>query len=647
MKQIVMAAALMAMTAVNVGAQTFFSQSWDGALDGLPAGWTTIGTDKTPTEFETGWFSKGDGWKIIETKDYSSSFAASYSSTEEGGKVETWLISPEFKVPECGGFMELPMWTISDGGTTACKMSVRVSTSGASPEDFDASPLLTKRIKPADGLTRESLSLSGFAGKDIRIAVVNEGTQAGVLCLGDITGSICKYSVKNTTPLLYSSGTDVVVKLNIDIQAMCKGFDATITTSDGKTSTAACNKDLSNGLKDYKLTFPCGKPAGDVLSYTVTITPRMEGVEPIVVMGSLAVGEGFPQVCLMEEATGENCGYCPAGAAAIERFTDMYPDLFFGVGIHCTKQFSTGVMENPEYADPFVATQDIASLPSAVLNRSVMTNPTDYSSIDEAVKAVLDGRSVARVRIDRVECDMETGKTEVFFTTEMCAPLTGVSVGACVILSADGLTGTSRKWFQSDYYSGTTEEAFLNQGGDASWWPYMRFWCEYPSTKVSPSDRAFNDVAMGIYPDFNGYGCLLPADWSGSLMKSESISFAMPMQEEYDGFGVQKTENTAVTVILLNEGDDSVIAASQVKAKDFNKELTGIDDTVYDDSSVRIKNGRLAVYSREASDLRVYTADGKTLYAGRVEDGESYVDIEADGIIIARLGNRTFKLVVR
>ena len=638
-------AILGAVATVPAAAQTFFSQNWNEAVNALPEGWTTVGTDKTPTEFESQWFSKGEGWKVIEKEGYSAPFAASYSSTMEGGKVETWLISPEFRVPECGGFLEVPMWTLSNGETSACKMSVRISLSGASVEDFESSGLLTKRIKPSDGIVEEVISLSDFAGKDVRIAFVNEGTQAGVPCLGEVKGSICEYSVRNTTPLLFASGSSVSVKLDIDIRAQCKGFDATITTSGGKTSKASCNKDLSDGLKDYKLTFNCGIPAGDVLSYAVTITPRLEGVEPIVVTGSAAIGEGFPAMCLMEEATGENCGYCPAGTAAIERFSDMYPDRFVGVAVHCS-DFSTGVMENPGYADPFMATQNIASLPSAVLNRGKLTNPVDYGSIDEAVKEVLKERSVARVTVDRVDCDMATGKTQVFFTSEMCAPLTGVSVNACVILSADDLTGTSRRWFQADYYSGTTEEAFLKQG-DSSWWPYMKFWCEYPSKEVSPSDRSFNDVAMGIYPDFNGDGCKLPSDWSGSLLKSESISFSMPMQEEYDGFGVQKTENTAVTVILINEGDGSVIAAARVKAEDFNKDLSGVDGTADDDSYVRLENGRMTVYSADASDLSVFSVDGRTLHIGKVGAGLSVIDIDAEGIVIARLGDTIFKLMAR
>lgn len=173
----------------------------------------------------------------------------------------------------------------------------------------------------------------------------------------------------------------------------------------------------------------------------------------------------------------------------------------------------------------------------------------------------------------------------------------------------------------------------------------MKFWCEYPSQKVSPSDRMFNDVAMGVYPDFDGYGCHLPSDWNKTLRKSESISFIMPMQQEYDGFGVQKIENTAVSVVLVNGGDGTVIAATQVKAKDYNKQLSGVEYTVNNDASVRIENNRLIVYTPEVQIIDIFSADGRQLYSGKANAGESALDLVVDGFLIVRLNNKTFKLL--
>lgn len=639
-------AILLAGTIKIANGQTFFYEDWARATGGLPSGWTTTATAKMPDGEAAEWFAKGDGWKVLENESHSGAFAASYSSTVEGGKVDTWLISPEFEVPATGGLVEFPAWTVCSDATRACKMSVRVTTEGAMPESFTDSPLLTTRVKHGDGVTGQMINLAGYAGKKVRMAIVNEGTQAGVLCIGAIEGEVCTMKVSNRTPLLIAPWSDATVRLSIDIRAVCPGFDVTLTTSDGFSQTHNYNKEINGRLDGYEIAFPCGRPCGDILSYTATVTPRIDGVTPTVVTSSLAVGEGYPQVCLMEEATGENCGFCPAGIAAIDRFGDMYPGRFIGVGVHCTHEYSTGVMENPEYAEPYLSAFMIKGLPNAVLNRSVKGNPMDYSDIDKAVKSLLDGKSVGNVVIDRVDCDFATGKTTVRFTAGLCAPLTGVGLNACVILSADNLTGTSIKWFQSNYFSGTPEEVFL-QNADASWWPYMKFWCEYPSKKVSPTDRAFDHVGIGVYPDFYGNGCRLPDDWSDGKTKSEEISFVMPMQQEYDGFGVQDVEATAVTVVLLNVGDGSVVAARQVKAADYNRDLTAGNDILADnDMRAWIEGNELVVESDENSEVNVFTADGRMIYSGHVMSGVSRHDISNEhGVLIVRLGDRSLKLL--
>ncbi len=627
-------------------AQTFLSEDWNGSTGSLPMGWTTTGTDKTPEGEAAEWFSKGEGWKVLENDSYSGPFAASYSSTAEGGKVDTWLISPEFEVPVAGGFVEFPVWTSGSDDIPACKMSVRITTEGSTPEAFTDPALLTTRIRHDDGITGQLISLADYAGKKVRMAIVNEGTQAGTLCVGNIEATVCRIDISNRTPLLAAPDSNVAVSLVIDVKAICPGFDVTLTTSDGQSQTKSYNKDIQGGLSGYELTFPCGRPAGDVFSYTVSVAPHIEGVAPTEYSSSLAIGEGYPQICLMEEATGENCGYCPAGTAAIERFGDMYADRFIGVGVHCTRQFSTGVMENQEYAEPYLSSFQIASLPNAVLNRSMQVSPTDYAGIDEAVKALLEGRSAGHILIDRVDCDKATGETSVRFTAGLCAPLTDMQLNAIVILTADNLTGTSRKWFQSDYFSGMTEEKFLSQA-DASWWPYMKFWCEYPDTKVSPTDRAFDHVGMGVYPDFYGDGCKLPEDWSDGKSKSEAITFAMPMQTEYDGFGVQDVNETAVTIVLLNAGDGSVVAAQQVKAADYNRDLTAVSDVMADsDIHAWTEGGELLVESEDCAAVEVFTTDGRMIYSGYASVGISRHEIgDMNGMLIVRIGERSMKIM--
>lgn len=175
----------------------------------------------------------------------------------------------------------------------------------------------------------------------------------------------------------------------------------------------------------------------------------------------------------------------------------------------------------------------------------------------------------------------------------------------------------------------------------------MKFWCEYPDTKVSPTDRAFDHVGMGVYPDFYGDGYKLPEDWSDGKAISEAITFAMPMQTEYDGFGVQDINETAVTVALLNAGDGFVVAAQQVKATDYNRDLTAVSDIMADSTARTWMEGdELVVESDENAMMEVYATDGHLIYSGYTSNGLSRHEIgDVNGILIVRIGNKSLKLI--
>ncbi len=82
------------------------------------------------------------------------------------------------------------------------------------------------------------------------------------------------------TPLLVAGNEKLNVVMNIDVRAECKGFDAVLTTSDGETQTISYDKDLSGGLKNYRLSFRAFTLESEVVSYKVSIQPRIIGIDP-------------------------------------------------------------------------------------------------------------------------------------------------------------------------------------------------------------------------------------------------------------------------------------------------------------------------------------------------------------------------------
>lgn len=228
-------------------------------------------------------------------------------------------------------------------------------------------------------------------------------------------------------------------------------------------------------------------------------------------------------------------------------------------------------MEAPSYATPFVNNPafPIESLPDAVLNRKLSQNPTLFDNMDQSVADILSGTSIAETKIQTVQYDKDSHNVKVKFTTKLALPLRHAYLRAAVVLLANDLKGSSLKWRQHNYYSGTTKEQFLEKANEA-WWEYMQFYCEYPTDNISPTDMSFNHVAMGIFPDFYGEGYQLKEDWSDNTPDVSEIEFVMPMQTEPNGFGVQDSNNTTVVALVFDTRSGEIIAADSVDASSYN-----------------------------------------------------------------------------
>ncbi|MDE6668330.1 MAG: choice-of-anchor J domain-containing protein, partial [Muribaculaceae bacterium] len=357
-------------------------ENWSQCHDGtLPTGWTTVGTDKTPSGYTASFFEYGEGMKIMKLPGADGFYAASYSSTLEGGKVDTRLISPVFTVPTAGAILSFPAVNYNPDGSVANKIEVYI-LEGNSEESVFITRIAANNIG-SDELCH--ISLGDYAGHDVSLVIANEGTNAGLLGIGTVTVSEYIGEIYDTTALFTTKEETRKLSLKVGLLAPCRGFTATLTTSTGINETYTSDKDLSQLFTSYSLPFKStfSLSEGEVMQYTVTVTPDMEGATPLILNGSTGCGEGFPSICVEEEGTGEKCGYCPAGTAGLEKFSDLYGDRFIGIGVHCTDIFSTGVMESPTYADPFVNNPSfpIESLPTAILNRRMVQSPTLFDDI--------------------------------------------------------------------------------------------------------------------------------------------------------------------------------------------------------------------------------------------------------------------------
>ncbi|MCS6992070.1 MAG: Omp28-related outer membrane protein [Chitinophagales bacterium] len=88
--------------------------------------------------------------------------------------------------------------------------------------------------------------------------------------------------------------------------------------------------------------------------------------------GGSAVGpvpSSFTQKVLIEEFTGEWCGYCPDGALKLEAAVEQHPGKVFGAAIHDGDPY-----EIPSLNSTFQTTFNVSGYPSGMVNRTPYNN---------------------------------------------------------------------------------------------------------------------------------------------------------------------------------------------------------------------------------------------------------------------------------
>ncbi|MDE5793981.1 MAG: hypothetical protein K2I08_04600 [Muribaculaceae bacterium] len=212
---------------------------------------------------------------------------------------------------------------------------------------------------------------------------------------------------------------------------------------------------------------------------------------------------------LIEEFTGTWCGYCTRGYAALEYIKENYPE------------FVVAAYHNN---DPMQVTTNypasISSFPSAALNRGVVVDPyygTQTSNYE--VPIVGDIKTLNSVVTPWVvKVDHEWESENVLVAKANVTNVVGFEdkkYKIAYILVADGLSGTTRSWFQSNNYA-TQQPQFI---------PQLNAFCrggEYGKSSVS--GLIFNDVVVsttGIY----GIDGSIPTTLDADEMVEHSISF--------------------------------------------------------------------------------------------------------------------------
>lgn len=239
------------------------------------------------------------------------------------------------------------------------------------------------------------------------------------------------------------------------------------------------------------------------------------------------------KVVFVEKGTGTWCPQCPGGIAAMDYMTKNYHDTFAGVAIHSgdpmenksylnqtgIRAFPTGNIDRVEKKQNFIGVKNIEPF---YKDRIKVKAPADLSM---AVKA--DG---AKIEI----------KTSATFYSDFRSAKFALSV----ILTEDGVKGTSSGYAQKNNFSGSS--------GD--WGGF-----ENLPNPVPASRMVYNHVGRAVIGGYNGTKGSVPSTISVGDVAEYTFNHTLPKSD---------AKNYNLILLLINTSNGSVANAKEVKLEE-------------------------------------------------------------------------------
>lgn len=337
MKKVLFALAALVMGA-SLNAQTVvFSENFDGMTQQsgyiytLPSTWTTIGDNLPNASDYSAW---GNSWIGINFADQGLT-AGSCSYTNNQTACDRWLITPSIVVPNTLSNCYLTfeaMGTSYNGQSGPIypeALMVLVSTTTTDKNSFT---ILHDYVPLEAGFNSYMLDLSNYYGDTIYVAFVNHGTD-GYYCAIDnvkigemaaadmaITGiTVPKYAAQNgsisfggmvknlgqdnLTSMVATYVIDGTDSVRCTISNLNLAYGATAefthTTPYQSATLGRHTVEMIVSAPNGSETYTAQSLSGSFYTYDASMT--------------------FPRTVLVEQFTGNKCGYCPSGADRINQ----------------------------------------------------------------------------------------------------------------------------------------------------------------------------------------------------------------------------------------------------------------------------------------------------------------------------------------
>ena len=305
---------------------------------------------------------------------------------------------------------------------------------------------------------------------------------------------------------------------------------------------------------------------------------------------------------VVEEFTGTGCGYCPRGWAGMELLKET-KENFIGIAFH---QYNTS---DPMYVANYYSIYNlgITGAPGCAMDRKLLGIDPYYGSAN----SILDDFDNCNAILPDVDVTVSgtfnDNYTAVNITADVEYLMDGDKYTVAYVLTADGLSGTSSAWRQSNYYSTSAAT------GD----PLIDQFCRGGKYGSSYVFLTFNDVMIGS--SYNNAGSNLAPALEGEVKAGTTATGTytvnMPTKTTLKE-AINTDEVYAIALVIASDG--TIANAARAKVTDV---ATSVEKAIADVN---------------AKEVARYNAAGQT-----ISDTQK-------GLNIVKLSNgKTMKVIVK
>ena len=356
-------------------------------------------------------------------------------TTLTGNAYNTITLDAPFTVPSTGAYVGF-IFTVDKVSTTAEGYPIMLATNNDNVE---------QGLYLYTG-TWEDYSNGNFGTSSLQIEVELPNQPDVIAYFGTIANG--------TTAAKTTSSWNVTI--NSDGKQAINNIDYTIDVAGIKESRKLDVSIPAGLLQKKEISIEIASPEA-ITPYDVKLTlDKINGVdnpqkEAVSISNFINVNRLVQRKTVVEEFTGTGCGYCPRGWVGMENLKKNNPENFIGIAFH---KYNTS---DPMYVANYYPTSSlgISGAPSCNMDRKMKMDPyygtknsiqndfNYYNAIAPLVDVTVKGTWDETQNIVSLEAQTE------FLTN-------GGSYSLAFVLTADGLTGTTSSWNQSNYYSGQT-----------------------------------------------------------------------------------------------------------------------------------------------------------------------------------------------